>query len=576
MDAFYVEKLLGEYPYLKDSAKYTLFVSEEEYSSLKQGPKVFLDSESLSIDFLKKILTDDRYYSYALKFFCDEINSFVVSFIVMGDTGGHIGYSKTSIIKGIDYLIEKMGISFSNKQMERFKVLKRISSFDSFLKDNNDKFFAISIDGNEYNIPIKQIIDLMQMPDEEFDEICLNDEITEINGIKKEYFIYAAYTFFNSRRILYKYVTPEGISKRMQSIASLQKIDIQAINKHLVNTDIKHLTVRIDEELRHAILSSMPNDLTDLEKAIYIYIKMCKVLTYDDEYYALNQKGLASAKHRFVEHVSEINLQDNRVVCYEFNIIYAKLLSELGIIFKTNYLNMVGEAYGEVHANLEFRVKKFLVMADSVTSIFNGDISSTKTNQPLQGLKCLNKNMKTRQEFKSIVSKIYDLVIFQENNNHDAKSGHIPNLEDLLKDYLQLTDIIYDVDLYERLNILIEKTNSLGLVGIDAFSYIIQLKRLLFTDEQHKNNFRYSVICKNLKYDETKTALSCAIFTLNREGFKVNPEGSIYFYYEPGQPLKPMTKEELQASFDSGLFNYVDSDDRKIPGIVEKGEMKRC
>ena len=49
---------------------------------------------------------------------------------------------------------------------------------------------------------------------------------------------------------------------------------------------------------------------------------MCKLLTYDDEYFAVNQKGPATEKHKDVNYVSNINLTNNRVVCFEFNLIY--------------------------------------------------------------------------------------------------------------------------------------------------------------------------------------------------------------------------------------------------------------
>ena len=67
---------------------------------------------------------------------------------------------------------------------------------------------------------------------------------------------------------------------------------------------------------------------------------MCKLLTYDDEYFAVNQKGPATEKHKDVNYVSNINLTNNRVVCFEFNLIYSKLLDELGINFKADYQNL--------------------------------------------------------------------------------------------------------------------------------------------------------------------------------------------------------------------------------------------
>ena len=77
---------------------------------------------------------------------------------------------------------------------------------------------------------------------------------------------------------------------------------------------------------------------------------------------------------------------------------------------------MVGEAYGAGHANLEFRSDKFLVSADSVTSILQGDIMQAKLNQPLVGLKCVNRNQQTQQEFKQSLTKMYQLNAQQEKS----------------------------------------------------------------------------------------------------------------------------------------------------------------
>lgn len=77
----------------------------------------------------------------------------------------------------------------------------------------------------------------MDLPDENFDEICNNSEIKTINGIPKEYFIYASYKFFRDNKIFQNFVIPENIKTRFKDIKSLQKIDLQAINRHKKTTD---------------------------------------------------------------------------------------------------------------------------------------------------------------------------------------------------------------------------------------------------------------------------------------------------------------------------------------------------
>ena len=57
------------------------------------------------------------------------------------------------------------------------------------------------------------------------------------------------------------------------------------------------------------------------------------------------------------------------------------------------------------------------------------------------------------------------------------------------------------------------------------------------------------------------------IVALNKEGFKNNPDITVYFYYNPNKELVAVTSEELQSKFDEGTFEYVANDDPKIPGI---------
>ena len=147
---------------------------------------------------------------------------------------------------------------------------------------------------------------------------------------------------------------------------------------------------------------------------------------------------------------------------------YAKLLSKLGIHFASSYgknafgmENPFGEAdYGKGHANLEFRAGKFLVSADSVTSILNGDIMQAKLNQRLVGIKCNNRNKKTQQEFQAALTKMYRLIAQQEKGREEVQVERVETLDELLAEYSQETENIRDVSINERLSILINKVTQ--------------------------------------------------------------------------------------------------------------------
>lgn len=576
MEDLTIEQNIEKYPYLKDLAKYTIFTSKEDVEKLKNGDKINIDNQDVSIEFLKRILKNDFYFEYALNYFKGDRNAFAVTYIIEGDTGASIHYKKNTIIKAIEHLVSSGQIILNQVEQERLNRLRNSISFKIFLKELKEDNYNINIDGTEYSIPVEQIISFMQLPNDQFDNLCSNVEIQEINGVRREYFIYAAFNFFRGNKILEEYLLPDIIIDHYNDINSLQKIDLQAINKHLETTDTLYQNVQIDNALENKILSLLPADTTLLEKAIYIYIKMCKLLTYDDEYYAVNQKGYATLKHKDTNHVSAVTPENNKVVCYEFNLIYTKLLDKLGIHFSSNYKSMLNEEYGSVHVNLDFRAGKFLVMADSVTSILLGDIMQAKLNQPLIGIKCINRNLQTQQEFKESLSRMYQLIASQEKNLiKSSQVEHTQTLDELLDEYSKSTDNIQEISLNERLAILIDKVNSTEMVGIDSLSYIIQLEKILFTHEQIGKNIAFTIVRNNIPIDGSKIAMASAIFTLNEQGFQEKPDKNIYYYFNPNSKLISITKEELQNRFNDKVFEYILEKDPRIPGINEDGELKK-
>ena len=578
-----VTELLEKYPYLKQLAERMIFITEKEHTELLSGEKIQVGKNEVIIEVLKRILNDDIYFEYAQRYFNNDISEFRISFIYYGDTAGSISYKKSTIVKGLKELVSTGKIELSPEEKERLDILERKIDFNSFLEKHKGNNYNIDVDGIKYSLPIELLVKVMQLPSDQFDEICSNDYVKEINGINKEVIIYAAFKFFKENNVFEEFIMPNNIIQRYREIGTLQKIDLQAINKYLITTDKKYQKVEIDEELEKAILEGMPEDATDLEKAIFIYIKMCKLLTYDEEYFAVNQKGEATEKHQSVEYVSTITLQNNKVVCFEFNMMYAKLLSKLGIHFASSYgknafgmENPFGEDdYGKGHANLEFRTGKFLVSADSVTSILNGDIMQAKLNQKLVGIKCNNRNKKTQQEFQDALIKMYRLIAQQEKGREEVQVEKVETLDELLAEYSQETENIKDISLNERLSILVNKVNSTGMVGIDSLSYVLQLRKILFTEEQRKNNIGVTIIRNNEPMEDGKIAKASAIFTLNPNSFEDNPEQTLYFYFNPNQELVLISKEELQARFDEGTFCYVEEKDPRIPGLTENGGIKK-
>lgn len=343
-----------------------------------------------------------------------------------------------------------------------------------------------------------------------------------------------------------------------------QLIDIDAINKFLKTTDTKYKYIKLNKDLEQKIISNMPECLSDLEKAMYIYIKMCKTLSYDEEYYAVNQKGDAVEKHQDLKYVSEITLDNPKAVCFEFNVIYTKFLHDLGINFQSNYKNMIGEVYGDGHVELDFRVGKYLVHADSVTTILGGDIVRSKLNQPIIGLTCENLNLKTKEEFNNSLNKVYTLINEEDKNNKKPAD----TIENLLEEYKNLTENVQKLKIKDKFNILMEKIASTELKGIDAYYYILKMKKIFFTPDEEVDNLSFNLIRNNLPMDEDKTASVIGIFTVNDYSFNEYEMLNDYYLVNEAMNVSKISKDEIAEKFDSGEYDYIKKTDSGISGVL--------
>lgn len=113
------------------------------------------------------------------------------------------------------------------------------------------------------------------------------------------------------------------------------------------------------------------------------------------------------------------------------------------------------------------------------------------------------------------------------------------------------------------------------MIGLDSLSYVLQLRKILFTEEQRKNNIGVTIVRNNKPFEDEKAAMANAIFALNTESFEENPDQTIYYYFNPNHEFTHISKDQLQTKFDDGVLNYIEEDDPKIPGIIENGGIKR-
>lgn len=556
-----------------------IITTPEDAAFLSSSEKIKLsNNHELSSELLKRCLSVDAYYYLATKHMHEDNPSGDVleAYIFLSyssdedikrgmadiDSVARIK-SKGDLVRGLIALEESGQLGeLSDTEKERLDEFKELISPRAFAEKIHGTTYETEVDGKNVTLPVDNIIIFLSLSLDNLKKICTTDPDGKIGRLSKPEFAYAASEYLKKNKVTENYVLPDSIEKRIGFLTSGQYIDFSAVNKLMETKDTLYEKVELNPDLHDAIIEKMPEGISRLEKAAYIYAKMCTILTYDNRFMAANQKGEAAEKHKSLDYVSQISPENNEVVCFEFNMIYAKMLDEQGLHFKSEYKDMSGEYYGYGHANLEFRDGKFIVQADSVASILGGDIARAKLGLPLTGFECESPNKRTQKEFQDKVNAMYELVQSQEREN------------DPWNEYDSLTENLYPVEFDEKKAILLDRLKSTNLRGIDAMTYALQLRKALFSEQERRDNISVVVLRNNAVNGEGPKLEAGAVIAMNGSNLDDQPSETSYYYLSSNKELSSITLEDVKSRLNDGTFEYIERNDPKIPGTVEMAEEK--
>lgn len=576
MDNEKIDKIVASDPskqWLKQIAENGIVVVSPNVEKYKNDPNQielsgYSGEKTISQQFLVDIITNNYTYKKIKQLYETRGYSIYVLFIdEKGEYKDQYGLGRLKIIN----LLQKIDVSMFPTIKNRYEELMDYVSFEKFREKTQNDNYEITIDGVDYKTPVSLFYQYLDINDVSLEVLVQNDKNNHLPR-----FLYTLNKFFEDNKIEEEYIISDEIKSRLEEIRSSKIVDIQFFNEYNETNDPLLAKINVNAELKDFILNGMDSNFTDLEKAIYIFIKMCKALTYDNEFFAVNQEGPLAEKHKTVDYIASISLLNNEVVCSEFNAIYAHMLHEFGINYK-NFVSTVNgngdhdedefdedfNRYGEGHLFLKFRCGKYLVKADSVTSILQGDLMQAKLNQPLRGLVCENVNKQSQKEFKTIVDKVYNYIAQRESKITKNEPQQVETFEDIVSQFVDMSDKVKPIDINDKIDILIKKVNSTRMVGIDAYSYLLQLRKILFSKEEQKDNIKISII-RNFYGDAAEALAIISTRTPDEAGKMVIKR----YMFRPGMALIPVAIENLQENFDNGTMAYIKDDDApKIPGI---------
>lgn len=552
MDKERLNKYILFFPALLAQKDKSLILSEEEYKKYEKTVMVEAGKmkKKIRVGLLEDMLNDDYCYESLEILFDSTRVRLPVYFLSKFKMLNKNFYKKTELIEMFDKAIDSNQLNLTEKGKQRLQILKNKMSVNAFKEKYNDYKYNLDIEGKDYSFDVKKFVSILSLPNDKYESFLKKEE--KIEGLNKREYMYALAKFFLDENIFDNYMMPEQMEKRFYNLITYNVIDYESVNSMIESDAYLYEGVDLNKTIRDYLYKEMPANLSTIEKAIYLYVKACKLFTYDEKFYAANQKGVEAVKHQDIKHLSEIDLNHRDIVCYEFTAIYGKLLEELGINFEVDYT--VTNEYGSGHNNLAFKHDKYLVEVDSVTTIFQGDLIRAKTGFPLVGIKSINVNNETAEEFKSMVERIYEMVNIESMSFDDALEKYeskIANRE--------------NIDIEEKLKIYFEKLQKSGeqLERMDSLGYTFMLCKALFTKEERENNLNLGVF-KTKKDDEEKIVL---VVTCNKKSFSSHKDENKYFIYDLEGNIIKINKNDLESQLDKGGLVVVDGKRTKVPGV---------
>ena len=515
-----------------------IIVSKEEFE------KYLFDSDVIVKE--GKEISKKLIYDLLVKHYDTIRNNFKAngkSIDVRYSNGKNISSENIEIIKK-DFLDILNAVNLNDYKEKNEKIVPK--SVDELFLEYNDIFFDCEVDNQKIRVKVSDFLDFLTCDDVKFSRYLRKDKIQDI---KTEYFVYIAVAFYKKEKIYERFNIPNNIKDRLINLKCNTSFDIESLNTYLKSEDKE--TITINKSLIEYMLSFLNDEMTLLEKSIYLYIKLCRTLSYDDEFFAYDQKGYAKEKHQSKKYIESVDKEKKDIVCYEFNYIYARLLKEIGINYKI-HKKVEGEEYGSTHEFLSYRVGKYIIEADSTTSILNGDLVNAKINRDLVGLKCKNKNFLSYMDFNDTVNKVYRMV-----NNNLTTNEKI----DTYKSFVGTSKI----DFKQKEKVFKKALENTTLRGMDALSFALILRKNIFSDCVDKVSAH--IVRNNEVEDISKKAGSTLIVTFNID------DNYSYYLFEEGIGLVNVEENKIAEKFNQGIYEYIPSFESKIPFTqMEKGQ----
>lgn len=548
------EEVANEYGHSikKNIASSLVLKSEDLFLEYKNNDLIEVDEfehKSVSRKLIHDLLSDEGMYRYLQNNLSNDLGIAArIDYIIDIKSVASIKLTRREFIEALN----QMSGELSQHELMRSAVIRSSWVLFSCEQRYRNTLHKTFINDSCLDIPASVLIRILSCSEDEFNKFINGD----INfGYAKEILAYALVDFVERERILIKYVFPKNVIDRYENIKNYSLIDFESINKNRIKNDLNEYgesiidKIELSSELKEYLNAEIADTYSNLEKAIYYYIKLCEVFSLDDNYYLSTSQSLLE-EHTNTDNINSKTPSNNKVAMYDFLSIYASLLSELKIDFTLNQTLMNG---GEVGSNLlTFKYGEYLVSISSLANPSESDLTNVKINDRLTNITSINKNKVTKAKFKELTDRIYKDIQNKRTDKKTFQESLAAYKQTLSYSKMPITDKIY---------ILLKEITRTDLKGLELSGYTKKLFSSLFKGNK---NIAINILAKKV---DNSTYLTPVII--------VSYLGLEYHYLVVDKSiensLRSASLDELTSLLSENKYYYIDSKNvpssTEIPGI---------
>lgn len=546
---FDILKTRKENKIIKDN-KADFAVLDHDYIELSNSRKIDLTQRKiamspLTVGFIEYLINDNNFKKLKSNFYNDNKNVVKVCIIKNNELDVVTEFSKVDIVNALKVLNDDNLLD--DDAIRKFNELKELITFDKLLENIKD----LNIEYNDNRYSVKNIITILS---KEPDSFLYTIESGSL-GLNGSNLCKLIYKYIFDSKIETKYYLTDNMYK---NISYIKDLNIYYYGEILLNDKPKYFNqIKINKKFKDRILSNLPSNFSLLEKVFYIYYLLCTKLVYDEEQMVNDNFSYNdySIDHTKLSRISKIDENNNRVLCFEFNAIFAKLLEELGI----NYELTGEEKYAKGHVGLRFLVDDFIISADSTLhGVVYSDMAHAKNNIKLEGFHLVNEeDEEVLEKYNNAISNVYGYI--EEKNNFE-----IDKFDEKIKKYKDLIDSHSILSDSEKLEIFLDKVNKCTLYSSDKVEYYLTLKKALFEKDILDVYF-----VKNNAPNNKKFMIQPIIIIVYKDIVSSNLTSYRYFIQEENEQVREISFSNLKSKFNNKKYEY-STDKFRIPGIERR------